>query len=222
MTIKFSAALLGASLLISVSAQAALVSNFSNSVLLEDFEDLGFVSSGPVVLADGQVTASSNVLATYDYLPVDLGSNGAWGLDGYVGIGDYYNFSTTPSASDSLTFAFSTGLSSIGAQYSIFKDESTSGGLLLEALGSDGSVLESNLLAIAFQSPDSYNMSAFYGFSRTSNDIFALRVTGDGFVLDDLSTDVTAVPLPAALPLLASALALFGFFGRRKRANEVS
>ncbi len=218
MTIKFFAALLGATLLISTSAQAALVNHFSNSVLLEDFEDLGFVSSGPVVLANGQVTATSNVLATYDYLPVDLGSNGTWGLDGFVGIGDYYHFSTTPSATDSLTFNLTTGLSSIGAQYSIFKDDMTIGELLLEALSVDGSVLESSVITIDFQAPDSYNWSAFYGFSRASNDIFGLRITGDGFVLDDLATDATTVPVTATLPLLASGLVFFGLVRRRKNA----
>lgn len=219
---KISAALVGVSLLLSASAQAAMVNSFTNAVLLEDFEGLGFVSSGPVVLAGGQVTASSNVLATYDYLPVDLGSNGSWGVDGFVGIGDYYNFTTTPSASDSLTFTFTNGLAGVGANYSIYRaDGSNTAHLLLEVLGLDGSVLESTIASIDFQSPNSLNASLFYGFSRATSDIYGLRVTGDGFVIDDLTAnDVTAVPIPAALPLFLSAIGmLMGFRARRKASK---
>ncbi len=219
MTIKFSAVLLGASLMIGASAQAAVIGGLSNSVVLEDFENLenlGFITTGPVALAAGQVIATSNVIATYDSLPVDLGSNGAWGTDGYVGIGDYYNFSTTPSPTDSLTFTSLAGLSSLGADFSIYQDEFTTEDLLLEALSYDGSVLESTLVAIAFQDPASYNRSAFYGFARASNDIFGLRVTGDGFVIDNLSTAV--VPEPGALPLLVSALGVF--FGLRRKKSQ--
>lgn len=212
-----SAVLLGASLLFGASAQAAVVGSFANSVLIEDFEGLGFVSTGPITLAGGQVIATSNVLATYDYLPVDLGSNGAWGLDGFVGIGDYYNFTTAPSATDSLTFTSFAGLTNLGADFSIYKDASTSGSLLLEALGANGSVLESTQVTIDFNDPTSYNRSVFYGFSRTSNDIFGMRVSGDGFVVDNLMT--SAVPVPASLPLFVSALALFGLLRRKiKRA----
>lgn len=218
---KISAALVGVSLLLSVSAQAAMVNSFTNAVLLEDFEGLGFVSSGPVALAGGQVTASSNVLATYDYLPVDLGSNGAWGLDGFVGIGDYYNFTTMPSPSDSLTFTFANGLAGVGANYSIYKADGNTGSLLLEVLDLYGSVLESTTAFIDFQSPNSLNASAFYGFSRATSDIYGLRVTGDGFVIDDLTAnDVTAVPIPAALPLFLSAIGmLMGFRARRKTSK---
>ncbi len=211
----FSAVLLGASLLLGASAQAAVVGSFSNSVVIEDFEGLGFVSTGPITLAGGQVIATSNVLATYDYLPVDLGSNGAWGLDGYVGIGDYYNYSTTPSATDSLTFNSFTGLSNLGADFSIYKDAMTSGTLMLEALGMNGAVLESTQVTIDFNDPASYNRSAFVGFTRASNDIFGMRITGDGFVVDNLMT--SAVPVPASLPLFLSGMGLFYALRRRKK-----
>jgi hypothetical protein len=216
MRINFSAALLACGLMVGASAQAAMVGSFANPVVLEDFDQLGFVSTGPITLAGGQIIATSNVLATYDALPVDLGSNGAWGVDGYVGIGDFYQFSTTPSATDSLTFTSLAGLSSLGAEFNIYKDELSGGNFLLEALGVNGAVLESAQVSIGFNDPAAFNQSAFYGFTRASNDIFALRITGDGFVADNLMT--SAVPVPASLPLFLSGMAVFYALRRRKKA----
>lgn len=213
MRINLSAALLACGLMVGASAQAAMVGSFANPVVLEDFDQLGFVSTGPITLAGGQIIATSNVLATYDALPVDLGRNGSWGVDGFVAIGDFYQYSTTPSVTDSLTFTSFSGVSSLGAEFNIYKDAATSGNLLLEALGFNGLVLESAQVSIGLNDPAAFNQSAFYGFSRTSNDIFALRITGDGFVADNLMT--SAVPAPASLPLFISALALFGLLRRK-------
>lgn len=213
---NISALLLGLGLMIGSTAQAAVVGSLANPLLLEDFEGLGFVSSGPITLASGQLIATSNVLATYDSLPVDLGTNGVWGLDGYVGIGDYYSYSTSPSATDSLTFTSFAGLANIGADFNHYADGITSGSLLLEALGLNGAVLESTQVAINLADPAGYNRSAFYGFSRPTSDIFALRITGDGFVVDNLMT--SAVPAPASLPLFVAGLGLF--YGLRRRSNK--
>lgn len=215
MTKIFSALVLGAGLLLGASAQAATVSSFSNTLVLETFDDLGFVSSGPITLAGGQVIATSNVLATYDSLPLDLGSNGTWGLDGFVAIGDYYNYTTTPSATDSLTFTSFAALSSLGAELSIYKDALSSGSLLLEALGMNGAVLESTQVTLDFNDPASYNRAAVFGFVRAANDIHGLRITGDGFVVDNLMT--SAVPVPASLPLFLSGMGLFYALRRRKK-----
>ena len=213
-TSQFAIALLGAGLLMSTTTQAAVVSDLSSVLtVVEDFEDLGFISSGPVNLGGG-ITASSSIIATYDYLPVDLGTNGAWGIDGYVGIGDYYNFTTTPSASDNLTFSLAVGQFAIGADFSIYKDEFTTGEITLEALDSNGDVLEFTTFTVDLNDIDAFNVSVFKGFLRSENDIFGLRVTGDGFVVDNLT--VTTVPVPAALPLFVAGM---GFLAsRRKRA----
>jgi hypothetical protein len=211
----FSALVLGAGLLMGASAQAAVVGGFSNTLVLENFDDLGFVSAGPITLAGGQVIATSNVLSTYDSLPLDLGSNGTWGLDGFVAIGDYYNYTTSPSASDSLTFTSFAAMSSLGAELSIYKDATSSGSLLLEALGVNGAVLESTQVSLDFNDPAAYNRAAVFGFVRTAADIHGLRITGDGFVVDNLMT--SAVPVPASLPLFLSGIGVLYALRRRKK-----
>ena len=50
--------------------------------------------------------------------------------------------------------------------------------------------------------------------------IYEEEIVGDGFVIAsiELEGDISAVPVPAALPLFVSALAGMGFLGwRRKR-----
>ena len=65
-----------------------------------------------------------------------------------------------------------------------------------------------------FNDPFGTNAAVFRGFVRNTADIVALRVSGDGFVGDNLS----AVPVPAALPLMLGGLAALGARRRRRHA----
>ena len=59
----------------------------------------------------------------------------------------------------------------------------------------------------------------FYGFTGIQFDEIRLAISGSdtSFTLDNLQ--LTQVPLPAALPLLGSGLAVLGFAGWRKRRS---
>jgi hypothetical protein len=85
--------------------------------------------------------------------------------------------------------------------------------ITIDALGAGSTVLETYTFPVNLNDPLQYNVGLFYGFTRTSVDIVALRVTGDGFVVDNVS----AVPVPAALPLLLSGLGMLGAAVRRRR-----
>jgi len=214
------AALAGFALLASAPASAGVVSGFTNALVVENFDALGanggFVTSTSQSLAGGLVTATANTAVTYTGFPLELGTNGAWGLDGYAAIGDFVTFESIPSATDSLTFTFASGQVGVGAEFNIFRDaaEGFTSDILLEALDLNGGVLKATTFTVDFGDIDAFNAFVFKGFFRGQGDIFGLRVTGDGFVVDNLTT---AVPVPAALPLMLGAMGLLGAT-RRKRA----
>ena len=197
-------------------AQAALVNNQSPFTLVEDFESYdGLVTQGPVALGGG-VQAVSSIDSTIGAFAVDLGDNGTWGAgNNFAGIGD---LSLLPGSTDyngSMTFTWSAGRTGAGAAFSIFQQVAGTAEIVLEALAFDGSVLESQSVLINFGDSSLNNAASFYGFLRGTNDVYGLRVSGDGFVLDNFS--LAPVPLPGALPLLISGIAMLGAAARRRR-----
>lgn len=210
------ALLTAAASIVSLSVQAAPVNSNAGFIIIEDFESFdGLVTQGPVALGGG-ASVSSNIDSTIGAIAVDLGDNGTWGSgDNFAGIGD---LSLTPGSFNfdgSMSFTLSAGVNGVGAVFSIFQASGGSADILIEALAADSSVLESQSFVINFADPSFHNAGPFFGFSRNTADVFGLRVSGDGFVLDDLS--VQPIPVPATLPLLLSGLALLGFKTRRAR-----
>lgn len=204
-------ALLAGASFAAVNTQAAIVNSDAGFSLVEDFESFdGLVEKGPIGIAGGGVFESS-VYSTLGASAVDLGDNGTWGAGNkFAGIGD---LSFTPSTNEgfvgNMTFTLGGApVRGVGANFSIFKDASTSGQVTIEALGAGGAVLETHDFIVNFNDINLTNASLFLGFVRGSHDIEALRVSGDGFVLDNLS--VQPVPIPAAaflmFPPLAGAL----------------
>lgn len=201
----------------SMSATAAPVAVNSGFLVIEDFESFdGLVESAPVALSGGVTAQTTDVLGTYGAFNVDLGANGAWGVgNNFFGTGDLFLNSSTD-YDGAVTFSWTVGRTGAGADFSIFQlDGSATATILLEALSATGDVLESQSLLINFNDSSSYNLMTFAGFLRPGADIYGLRASGDGLVLDNLA--VAPVPVPAALPLLLSGLAGLGAMARRRR-----
>lgn len=203
-------------LLATATAQAASIGNPSYFNVVETFASLdGLVSPGPVALGGG-ISATSSINATYGGLATDLGDNGAWGAgDAFAGIGDLSPFPASSDYNGTMTLTFASGQSGVGATFSIFQTVGGTAAITLEALSFAGTVLESSTLLVNFADPLAYNAGTFAGFLRNSNEIFGLRISGDGFVLDDVA--VAPVPLPAGLPLLIAGLASAAGAMRRRR-----
>lgn len=201
----------------SLGAQAELITSSSGLSLIEDFESFdGLVTLGPVALGGG-ASVSSSISSTIGAFAVDLVDNGTWGAGNkFAGIGDLV--SVTGGFVGSMTFSLAGPVATIGALFSIFNDGSVPGDISIEALGSGGSVLETFSFVVDLDDPFATNAGLFRGIRRQAADIFGFRVTGDGFVVDNVAT---VVPLPAALPLLLAGLGgLAGISLRRRRANE--
>ncbi len=210
-------ALLASAAFTSVSAQAAVVNSNVGFTVLEDFEGFdGLVEKGPTGIAGGGVF-SSDVYSTLGAYAVDLVDNGTWGAGNkFAGIGD---LSFTPSTDEgfvgSMTFTLGSAPTfGVGAKFSVYNNGAPVD-IIIEALGAGNNILETLTFSIDLDDPFANNAGPFVGFSRTSADIIGLRISGDGFVVDNLS--VQAVPVPSAFALMLSGmLGLVGFAKRRK------
>jgi hypothetical protein len=219
MTSKTTSALAAAALLLPGLAAAATSTDAGLFTVVETFEGFdGLVTQGPVGLGGG-VTVTSSIDSTIGAFAVDLGENGLWGGgDNFAGIGDLSFIPTSFDFNGSMTFTWSAGTQGTGAQLSIFQVPGGTAEILLEALALNGSVLESSTLLTNTANPLAFNQGSFLGFLRPTSDIYGLRVSGDGFVLDDLAVGV--VPVPAALPLFAGGLAFLAAVRRRRAALD--
>lgn len=198
------------------NATATVVTSDTGFSVIEDFQGFdGLVTKGPVALGGG-ASASSGVFSTLGASAVDLVDNGTWGAGNkFAGIGD---LSFLPSTNEgyigSMTFDLGYAYNGVGAYFSVYNDGAPAN-ITIEALDAGNSVLESNIFTVDLGDPFATNAGLFVGFSRTTADVIRLRVSGDGFVVDDLS--VQPVPVPPAFALLLSGmLAFFGFAKRRK------
>lgn len=205
---------------LSGTAQAALFTDSTGfGAVVEDFETFdGLVtpSPWPVLIAGGTVIATANIDMTIGAFAVDLNENGTWGAGNhFAGIGDLVNSGGSYDGSMYFTFNASYGA---GALFSIYQDVGGTAAITLEAYGAGYTLLESHSFVINFADPLLTNAGLFYGIGRNSADVVGLRVSGDGFVLDNLRVASTPVPVPAALPLLLAGVGMLGLSGRRRRS----
>ncbi len=202
--------------MITVSAQAAVVTTNAGFGVFEDFEGFdGLVTKGPQALNAGAVVTST-IFSTIGAFGVDLVNNGTWGAaNNFAGIGDLSSIPLTDEGFvGSMTFDLDVARSGVGADFSIYHDGLESAVITIEALGVGAEVLETATFAVDFNDPLGTNTALFRGFVHNTADIVALRVSGNGFVVDNLS----AVPVPAALPLMLGGLAALGAHRRRRHA----
>ncbi len=184
--------------------------------VVEDFEGFdGLVAAAPwpVLLGGGSIAASSDIGMTIGAFGVELAENGTWGAGNrFAGIGDLVNGTGAYHGGMYLAFAPSFG---VGALFSIYQDVAGTAAITLEAYDAAFELLESHSFVIDFTDPLLTNAGVFYGISRSEGDIAALRISGDGFVLDNLRVAASPVPVPGALPLLLGGLGLLGVARRR-------
>jgi hypothetical protein len=198
-------------------ATAATTGNAGIFTVVETFEGFdGLVTQGPVALGGG-ATVTSSIDSTIGAFAVDLVENGVWGAgDNFAGIGDLSPIPLSFDYVGTMTFSWTTGLFGAGADLSIYQAPGGTAEILLEALAIDGGVLESTSLLVNYGDPLLTNAGQFLGFLRPTADLYGLRISGDGFVVDDLAV----VPVPAALPLFAGGLALLGAVRRRRGLGQ--
>lgn len=203
--------------LFTASAQAAVISSSAGFSVIEDFEGFDSLVTHGTALGNGAYV-TSDVYSTIGADDVDLLDNGVWGAGNrFAGIGDLsYAPSTSEGYVGSMTFDLGAGYNGVGALFSIYNDGTVSGEVTIDALGAGNTVLQSHSFAVDLNDPLQYNAGLFYGFTSASADIVALRVSGDGFVVDNVS--VSTVPVPAALPLFISGLGILGAVVRRRRS----
>lgn len=201
-------------------ANAALFSSESGfGPVVEDFasfDGLVVPTPWPVLLGGGSVAASSDATFTVGAFGVDLNENGTWGAgNSFAGIGDLVNGTGSFDGSVFLTFAPAYGA---GALFSLYQDVGGTATITLEAFDSAFELLESHTFSINFADPFLTNAGLFFGIGREMADIAGLRISGDGFVFDDLRVTASPVPVPAALPLLLGAVGALGVLRRRSEA----
>lgn len=209
-------ALLGGTLASSHAGAVLFADAAGFGSVVEDFSSFdGLVTSGPQLLGGG-ITFGSDIVSTLGAFAVDLVQNGAWGPGQFAGLGD---LSPSPQSYDyigSMTFTFASATYGGGAFMNLYQGDAAPVSLLVEALGAGGTVLESYTVNIdtAF---DSYNAGRFVGIGRATQDVLALRVSGDGIVLDDLRVATQPIPEPSTYALMAVGLGLLGMAARRQQ-----
>jgi len=212
-------ALLGGMLASSHAGAVLFADTAGFGSVVGDFSSFdGFVTSGPQSLGGG-ITFGSDIASTLGAFAVDLVQNGAWGPGRFAGIGD---LSPTPQSFDyigSMTLTFANATYGGGAFMNLYQGDDQPVSLLVEALGAGGSVLESHTVTID-TSVLGYNEGHFVGIARGAQDVVALRISGDGIVLDDLRVAAQPIPELSTYALMAAGLGLLAMAarGRQRKA----
>lgn len=204
------------------SAHGALLtdpSGFGPANVVTFDEYLGLVTSGPENVGasiGSNVNMTATTPSTLGAFIADLGTNGTWAAfvppgSPFAAIG-----AAGGSTMGTMTFSFVDPVSAAGALLNTFSATSGTGEILISALGLGGITLESHLLNVSTLIT-SFNEGGFFGIQRPGADITGFAVTGDGFVLDNLSFAVAAVPEPATWSFLIAGLGLLGFVSRLRR-----
>lgn len=175
-------------------------------------------ANGPVQIGSNvglDVTASSgnNSLWLYNQ-SWGLSGNGTWGSgrNGYLGI--------WPNDGP-VTINFTNAISGFGVFMNYVVEQGYSSVISISAFDSSNALLETyNVLNDPISTPSGTNAGGFRGILRNSSDIAHIQFYGQGIVLDDLTfqSDANPVPEPATMLLFGTGIAGLAAVGRRKRS----
>lgn len=217
---------LGVGVIANVSAAVITSNNLLSPTTIDfsqftDDDDVIFNATEPIQIGglvgeDILFSGSPNSGLTAQNQGWTLAGNGYWtsGRNGYIG--------ANHAKPGSIIITFNDGpVSGVGAFMNHAHGLGTK--LKLSIFDAQNNLLERfNVTASApIITPGGVNEGAFRGFSRDIAEIARFEISGYVPIIDDLSftrpPGVSEVPLPAALPLFGTGLALMGFIGWRRR-----
>lgn len=218
MTRKILAASLCALALASGSAHAALIADPGtiDPFAVVDFEQFSFEDgtglqgiTGPVSVGHGVTFTSTPTSFLGDGTGfTDLGTNGFWSAG--------KRFAGSEMTPSTLTFTLSSAVSAIGAFVNYYRPGAGVGSILISALDRDGFILES--ASVTVNTTGGINEGAFYGFKRSSADIYGFALTDGYIVVDDLAFSAP-VPEPSTWMLMLLGLGAIAFSATRRRRH---
>ncbi|WP_394756297.1 PEP-CTERM sorting domain-containing protein [Rhodoferax sp.] len=213
-----SAALAGASLMLTGMASAALVTALTGGTVIP-LAALNVYGNGPVAIAPGITWTSFDNFAEAGWTGRHgLGVNGYW-----EGPAPFYGLEVGDGTSRiTMTWAFDTPVSGVGG---IINYAPGAGDLditsSIEVLDSAFNPLEHYDLTISapISTPGGINQGVFLAIDRVGNDISYFRVRNDALVLRNLTVQFDPpldVPEPMTGSLLGAGLAGMAFMRRRR------
>jgi hypothetical protein len=174
----------------------------------------------------GPVTQAPGITWTGGY------SNSVFGWTDSYGFGDSGYWTDTPmigtnDQTSTMEYSFSTPINGVGGflNYAQYGGVPYTGTPTISIFDSTHALLDTYVLTFL-------NNGEFHGFQEASDSISYFALSGAYIGLRNLTISgdpngnggggVSSVPLPAALPLMASALGLFGLAGARRRKNNIT
>lgn len=209
---------------VSSAAQAASIqassATFTGMVYDFNFDD-AYLATLPSLFINGSLNLGGGVTFISDASSEiganvrDLQDNGLWSVVGNTNRDGYFISSNFNSRAGSIYFDFTNPMQQVGIfanQYQ--RTGQTNNAFQVLAYDVNGDVLESFTSTID-TAMDGYDEGMFIGFTRATADIYSLSLTGNNFVVDNLTT--SAVPEPEAYAMFLAGLGLLGTASRRRR-----
>ena len=207
---------LSLALLLTTKASASVITSLPGGTVVA-MPALNYIGGDPQVFGPGITWTTTNSVtqggSVFGYTgPYDFASNGNWNGLSMAGIN---------SASDTMTFAFSSPLSAVGGFLNYAPGYGTP---LIAVFDSGGNLIED--YNPTFMTGGGTNTGSFLGFQAASNNISYFKLSNAYISLTDLTilSGVTTVPEPSSLALagLGAIGFVVGVIRRRRQARTAA